>query len=83
MNSRHKDVHYRLIAQAIAALVRARGRVLDYGSGEAPHADIAAATAGELLLCEAAPGVRAGLETSHSRARMTFFAWPAESALTS
>jgi hypothetical protein len=31
-------------------------------SGEALHADIVAAAAGELLLCEAAPGVRAGLQ---------------------
>ena len=37
-------------------------RVLDYGSGEALHADIVADAAGELLLCEAAPSVRAGLE---------------------
>jgi len=62
-NARHKDVHYRLVAQAIAALVPAgEARVLDYGSGEALHADVVAAAAGELLLCEAAPGLRAGLE---------------------
>ena len=62
-NARHKDVHYRLIAQAIAALVPSgEARVLDYGSGEALHADVVAAAAGELLLCEAAPGLRAGLE---------------------
>jgi len=35
--------------------------VLDYGCGEALHADIVAAAAGELFLCEAAPGVREGL----------------------
>jgi len=62
-NTRHKDVHYRLIAQAIAALVPSgAARVLDYGSGEALHADLVAAAAGELLLCEAAPGLRAGLQ---------------------
>ena len=67
VNARHKDVHYRLIAQAIARLVPISSssvpsaRALDYGSGEARHADVVAAAAGELLLCEGAPGVRAGL----------------------
>jgi SAM-dependent methyltransferase len=62
VNARHKDVHYRLIAKAIAALVpRADARVLDYGCGEALHADVVAAAAGEVLLCEAAPRVRAGI----------------------
>jgi SAM-dependent methyltransferase len=60
--ARHKDVHYRLIAKEIAALVpRADARVLDYGCGEALRADLVAAVAGELYLYEAAPGVRAGL----------------------
>jgi SAM-dependent methyltransferase len=62
VNARHKDVHYSVIARAIAALVpRPDARVLDYGCGEALHADVVAAAAGELLLCEAAPRVRAGL----------------------
>lgn len=62
VNARHRDVHYRLIATAIAKLVPGpSARVLDYGSGEALHADIIAAAAGELLLCESAPGVRARL----------------------
>jgi len=60
VNARHKDVHYRLIAKAIAALVpRPDARVLDYGCGEALHADAVAAAAGEVLLCEGAPRVRA------------------------
>jgi SAM-dependent methyltransferase len=64
VNARHKDVHYRLIAQAIARLVPISSssvpaaRVLDYGSGEALHADLVAAVAGELLLCEGAPRLR-------------------------
>ncbi len=62
VNARHRDVHYRLIATEIAALVPgAAARVLDYGSGEALHADLVAAAAGELLLCEGAPGVRDGI----------------------
>ena len=62
VNARHKDVHYRLIADAIGALVPRRdARVLDYGCGEALHADRVAAVTGEVLLCEAAPRVRAGI----------------------
>ncbi|MGZ5840539.1 MAG: class I SAM-dependent methyltransferase [Xanthobacteraceae bacterium] len=62
VNARHKDVHYRLIAKDIAPLVPGpQARVLDYGCGEALHADLVAAAAGELFLCEAAPGVREGL----------------------
>ena len=62
VNARHKDVHYRLIAQEIAALVPGpQARVLDYGCGEALHADLVAAAAGELLLCEGAPRLRAGI----------------------
>lgn len=59
---RHRDVHYRLVAEEIAALVRSPdARVLDYGSGEALHAATIAASAGELLLSDGAPNVRAGL----------------------
>jgi SAM-dependent methyltransferase len=62
VNARHRDVHYRVIAEAITTLVpSAQARVLDYGSGEALHADRVAAAAGELLLCEGAPRVRAAL----------------------
>ena len=62
VSARHKDVHYRLIASEIAALVPGpQARVLDYGSGEALHADLVAAQADELLLCEGAPGLRAGI----------------------
>lgn len=62
VSARHKDVHYRLIASEIAALVPGpQARVLDYGSGEALHADLVAAQADALLLCEGAPGLRAGI----------------------
>ena len=73
-NARHKDAHYRLVAQAIAALVPSgEARVLDYGSGEALHADLVAEATGELMLCEAAPGLRARLEkrfAGHSKIRV-------------
>jgi len=62
VNARHKDAHYRLIAQDVAALVaHSDARVLDYGSGEALHAEIVAAAAAEVWLCEAAPKVREAL----------------------
>jgi SAM-dependent methyltransferase len=62
VNARHKDVHYRLIAEELAALVPSKtARVLDYGCGEALHADLVAAAAGELLLCDGAPSVRSSL----------------------
>jgi hypothetical protein len=63
VNARHRDVHYRLIAKTIAALVPSRqARVLNYGCGEAMHADDVAAVAGEVLLCDAAPRVRGVLQ---------------------
>lgn len=59
VNARHKDVHYREIAEGIAAYVPGpQARVLDYGCGEALHAEIVAAVAGELYLSDFAPTVR-------------------------
>ena len=62
VSARHRDVHYRLIAEQIAAWVpSAQAHVLDYGSGEALHADLVAEKGAQLVLCEGAPRVRAGL----------------------
>ena len=62
VNARHKDVHYREIADGIAAFVPGpAARVLDYGCGEALHADRVAAVADELVLCDSAPNVRAAM----------------------
>jgi SAM-dependent methyltransferase len=62
VNARHRDVHFAVIADDIAAYVTSpQTRVLDYGCGEALHADRVAARAGQLLLCEPAPGVRGRL----------------------
>lgn len=61
VNARHRDVHYRIIAEHIRRYVPAGGAVLDYGCGEALHAELPAETAGQLILCEAAPKVRAAL----------------------
>jgi SAM-dependent methyltransferase len=62
VNDRHKHVHYRDIAEQIAAFVpAANARVLDYGCGEAMHADIVAVAAGAVTLSDAAPSVRAAI----------------------
>jgi SAM-dependent methyltransferase len=62
VNARHKDVHYREIADQIAAFVPGPGaRVLDHGCGEAIHAGRVAAVAAQVLLCDQAPNVRAAI----------------------
>ncbi len=66
VSAHHKGVHYHLIAQEIAqqvtALLPSRpARTLDYGCGEALHAEIVAAACTELLLCDGAPSVLAAV----------------------
>jgi len=62
VNARHRDVHYARLADAIASYVPCRtAAVLDYGCGEALHADRVADAAGRLTLAEAGPAVRARL----------------------
>lgn len=62
VNARHGDIHYRDVAERIAALVPSpSARVLDYGSGQATHANLVADAAAELILCDAAPVVRTAL----------------------
>lgn len=66
-NARHKDVHFRHIAEDIAQYVPSPiSAVLDYGCGEALHAKIVAGRAGKLILAEPAPGVRARLEAMYA-----------------
>ncbi len=66
-NARHKDVHFRHIAEDIAQYVPSPiAAVLDYGCGEALHAEIVAARAGKLILAEPAPGVRARLAAKYA-----------------
>ena len=66
-NARHKDVHFRHIAEDIVQYVPSPvSAVLDYGCGEALHAKIVAARAGKLILAEPAPGVRARLEAKYA-----------------
>jgi SAM-dependent methyltransferase len=61
VNARHHQAHYRRIADDMLRYVPPGGGVLDYGCGEALAADRVAAAAGRLVLCEAAPNVRAAL----------------------
>lgn len=62
VNARHLDAHYRDIAEGIIALLPGRlARVLDYGCGEAVHADLVAAVTAELILCDGAQTVQAHL----------------------
>jgi SAM-dependent methyltransferase len=62
VNARHRDVHYARLADAIASYVPSRtAAVLDYGCGEALHADRVADAAGRLTLAEAGPAVRGRL----------------------
>jgi SAM-dependent methyltransferase len=66
VNARHRDVHYRTIAEDIRAYVPSpEARVLDYGCGEATSAELVADAAGALVLVEAAPNVRASLEARY------------------
>jgi len=63
VSDRHKSLHYRRIAQDIAAAVPSKQAVvLDVGCGEALSADLVAAACGRLILCEAAPTVREKLQ---------------------
>src|SRR5215831_8152028 len=62
VSARHRDVHYARLADAIVSYVPTRSAaVLDYGCGEALHADRVAAAAGRLMLAEAGPAVRSRL----------------------
>jgi SAM-dependent methyltransferase len=67
VNARHRDVHYRVIAEHIRAYVPSpAAAVLDYGCGEATSADLVAQAAGHLTLVEAAPNVRAALAARYA-----------------
>jgi SAM-dependent methyltransferase len=67
VNARHRDVHYRTIAEDIRKLVPSgTAHVLDYGCGEATSADLVAGASAQLILVEAAPNVRASLTLRYS-----------------
>lgn len=62
VNDAHRRTHARLIALGLARYIRTTAdTVLDYGCGEALHAGHIAEISGKLILCEAAPKLRASL----------------------
>jgi SAM-dependent methyltransferase len=62
VNDRHRDVHYRAIADDIAEYVPSpTATVVDFGCGEALHADRIAQWVDRLILVDAAENVRARL----------------------
>jgi ubiquinone/menaquinone biosynthesis C-methylase UbiE len=62
VGARHKDVHYRTIAEMMVRHMPAPdASVIDFGCGEALHADRVAAACRHLILVDAASKVRAGL----------------------
>jgi SAM-dependent methyltransferase len=58
---KHQAAHFRRIAADLRAYAPAGGVMLDYGCGEALSAGELADGVGRLILCEAAPNVRAVL----------------------
>ena len=71
VSERHRAVHYRQLAQEIAAILPdGRPRVLDFGCGDALSADIVADRCARLVLCDGAERVRERLAArfaGHSR----------------
>lgn len=67
VNQRHREAHYRSVADGIIAVVAGDNPVvLDYGCGEALNAADVARRCRQLLLCDAAPNVRAELQRRHA-----------------
>jgi SAM-dependent methyltransferase len=68
VNARHRDVHYRRIAEDIRAYLPSKtANVLDYGCGEATSTNLIAEASGHLTMVEAAPNVRAALAARHAK----------------
>jgi SAM-dependent methyltransferase len=80
VNARHRDVHYRTIATHIAQHVPQNAEVLDYGCGDALHADLITPPACRLVLCEAAATVRSALALRFSGHRAIQVRSPEETA---
>jgi SAM-dependent methyltransferase len=78
VSDRHRDVHYRTLADDIARYVTPGARVLDYGCGEALHADRIARAASELVLADAAPAVREALASRFAETANIAVRSPAE-----
>ena len=67
VNARHRNLHDRLVARDIVGLISSRDAVvLDYGCGEATAAEMVASCCRNLILCDAAPNIRAHLTSRFS-----------------
>ncbi|WP_407319821.1 methyltransferase domain-containing protein [Isoptericola halotolerans] len=60
----HKAAHFAALAASLRAHLPPGGVVLDYGPGDALHAQTVLTTSRHLILCEAAPAIRAHLTTT-------------------
>ena len=85
VNDRHKDVHYRAIAEQIAAFVPGpSARVLDFGCGDSLHADMVAAVTAEVeRRARSFPQgtvTVAAIDLSGSLVLLSLPAWPDEEA---
>ena len=81
VNARHRDVHYRKIADDLRALVPSpKAAVMDYGCGEATSADYLAEACGHLTMVEAAPNVMAALKARYGGNGKISVIGPAEAA---
>ncbi|MBI3702948.1 MAG: class I SAM-dependent methyltransferase [Rhizobiales bacterium] len=81
VNARHRDVHYRQIAEDIRAHVpSANAAVMDYGCGEATSADHLAEACAHLTMVEAAPNVLAALKARYGGNGKISVVTPAEAA---
>src|SRR6185369_17501502 len=81
VNARHRDVHYRRIAEDLRALVpSSTAAVMDYGCGEATSADHLAEGAAHLTMVEAAPNVLAALKARYGDNKKISVITPAEAA---
>lgn len=81
VNARHRDVHYRKIADDLRALVPSpKAAVMDYGCGEATSADYLAESCGHLTMVEAAPNVMAALKARYGGNGKISVIGPAEAA---
>jgi ubiquinone/menaquinone biosynthesis C-methylase UbiE len=81
VNARHFDVHYRTIAAMIVRHVPSPDAVvIDFGCGEALHADLVADACRRLILVDAAPTLRAALAERFSGERKIEIRAPAELA---
>jgi SAM-dependent methyltransferase len=67
VNARHRNLHDHLVARDIVGFIPSRdAAVLDYGCGEATAAEMVAGCCRSLILCDAAPNIRAHLTSRFS-----------------